>query len=187
MDILKSFEEEKNFVLEKLDRLYDSIQNLHYEGKMSLQKNTKIINETVQHLKPILTNHMDLDNQVIFPFAGKHIPILEPVINFLKAERREFIAQLESFEVLFQEFSQRSNSSVNYMLLEKLREKGVYVVCIVRNHMQAEIEAVYKVLDQKLKLVEKKGLSHLIQKCMNDKKTISNITGTVNRINRIRL
>ena len=187
MDILKSFEEEKNFVLEKLDRLYNSIQNLYYEGKMSLQKNSTIINETVQHLKPVLMNHTDLDNQVIFPFASKHIPILEPVINFLKAERKEFITQLESFEILFQEFSQRNNSFVNYMLLEKMREKGIYVVCIVRNHMQAEVETVYKVLNQKLKLIEKKELSRLIQKRMNDKKKGLNITSAANHINRIRL
>ena len=73
------------------------------------------------------------------------------------------------------------------MLLEKMREKGIYVVCIVRNHMQAEVETVYKVLNQKLKLIEKKELSRLIQKRMNDKKTGLNITGAANHINRIRL
>ena len=187
MDILKSFEEEKNLVLEKLDLLYESIQNLHYEGKMSLPKNTRIINETVQHLKPILTNHMNLDDQVIFPFASKHIPILDPMINFLKAERNEFTAQLKSFEILFQEFIQRNSVAANYMLLEKLREKGIYVVCIVRNHMQAEIEVVYKALDQKLKLVEKKELFRLIQKHMTNKITSSNVNGAVNRLSRIRL
>ncbi len=166
MYILRSFEEEKNLVLEKFDLLYDSIQNLHYEGKMSFSKNMRIINETVQQLKPILANHMNLDDQVIFPFASNNIPILEPMINFLKAERNEFIAQLESFEVLFQEFIQHKTGVANYMLLEKMREKGIYVVCIVRNHMQAEIEGIYKVLDQRLKFVEKKELFRLIQKYM---------------------
>lgn len=172
MNILKSFEDEKTLVHQKLDLLYESIQNLHYEGKMSLQKNMRRINETVQHLKPILSNHTALDEQVIFPFASKHIPVLEPMINFLKAERREFTAQLESFEVLFQEFIQRSNSSVNDMLLGRLREKGIYIVCIVRNHMQAEIEGIYKILEQKMTLVEKRELYHLIQKHMKKKERV---------------
>lgn len=187
MNIPKSFENEKNLVLEKLDLLYDSIQNLHYEGKMSFQKNTRIINETVQHLKPILTNHMNLDDQVIFPFARTHIPILEPAINFLKAERNEFTAQLESFEILFQEFIQRNNGTVICMLLEKLREKGTYVVCIVRNHMQAEIEMVYKVLDQKLKLAEKKLLFRLMQKYMKNTKTSSKINAGMSHVRKIQL
>ncbi|HLF18417.1 MAG TPA: hypothetical protein VI749_05930 [Candidatus Omnitrophota bacterium] len=180
MNILRSFEEEKNLVLEKLDLLYDSIQNLHYEGKMSFSKNTKVINETVQQLKSILMNHMDLDDQVVFPFVSKHVPILEPMINFLNSERNEFTAQLKSFEVLFQGLIQGHAGAVNYMLLEKLREKGTYVVCIVRNHMQAEIEGIYKVLDQKLKLVEKKELYRLIQKYMTNKTTSLKINAGVN-------
>ena len=164
MGILKVFEDERKFVLGQIDLLYDSIENLRYEGKMSFRKNARLINQTVQHLKPILTHHKDLDDQVIFPYAGKHIPILEPMINFLKAERNEFIAQLESFEVLFEEFVSHKKGVSNYMLLEKLIDKGAYVVCIVRNHIQAEIEGIYKVLDQKLKLVEKKELCQLIQK-----------------------
>jgi len=165
MDVLKSFEDEKNLVLEKLDLLYESIQSLHYEGKMSLQKNIRVIYGIVQHLKPILVNHTNLDEEVIFPFAGKHIPILEPMINFLKAERNEFNAQLESFEVLINEFNHGTDNSTNYMLLEKLCDKGTYLVCIVRNHMQAEIEGVYNVLDQRLNLFEKKALFEKILQC----------------------
>ena len=162
MNIFKSFEEEKNFVLEKLDLLYDSIQDLHCEGKISFQKNMKLINETIQQLKPILANRANLDDQVIFPFASKHIPLLEPMINFLKAERNEFTAQLKSFEVLLQKLIQGHTGAANHALLKKLCEKGTYVVCIARNHVQAEAEGVYKVLDQKLKFFEKKELHKFI-------------------------
>ena len=186
MNIHKSFEEEKNFVLEKLDLLYDAIQNLHYEGKMSLQKNTRIINETIRDLRPLLTNHLNLDDHIIFPFASKRIPMLEPMINFLKAEHNEFTAQLESFEMLFQEFIQRNISAVNNIPLEKLREKGAYVVCIMRNHMQAEIEGIYKVLDQRLKLVEKRELFHLMQEYMKDPEANSGINAGGTRVKKFR-
>lgn len=166
MDVLKSFENEKRIVLEKLDFLHESIQNLHYEGKISLQKNVKNIEKTVQYLKELLMEHMKLDEEVIFPFASKQIPILDPMINFLKAERNEFNANLASFEILFQEFIAENNLSINHMLLEKLREKGTYVVCIVRNHVQTESEGIYKVLDQRLHLAEKKELYQLISKHM---------------------
>ncbi len=164
MEILASLEKEKSIVLARLDFLHESIQNLHYEGKMSLQKNVRNIEESIKCLKEILSNHIKRDDEIIFPFAVKHIPILDPMINFLKAERSEFETQLKTFEKLFQKFITDRNTSLNYAPPEKLREKGVYVVCIVRNHMQTEDEGIYKVLDQQLHLPEKRALCALMQK-----------------------
>lgn len=158
MRFLTSFEREKEHVLSQLDQLFEAIQGLHYEGKMSLQKNIRTIQTIVNGLRPILDEHARLDHDVIFPFAVKHIPILEPMVNFLQAERKEFFAQLESFDVLVQKFGAEDSDGMNVLFLEKLREKGTYIVCIIRNHMQAEIEGIYKVLDKRLTLPEKREL-----------------------------
>lgn len=186
MNILRSFEHEKSFVFEKLDLLYEALQNLHYEGKVLLLKNARLISETVQQLKPILRNHADLDEQVIFPFASKHIPILQIMIAFLKAERNEFTIQLNSFDVLFNELTQCHDDNTKQVLLEKIRVKGVYSVCIVRNHMQAELEGVYKVLESKLKLIEKQELYSLIQRYEQDKKMLSQRSCPVNRMRNVK-
>ena len=162
--ILKSFKQEKNTVLEKLTLLYESIQNLQYEGKVSFQKDIKDIEEIVRGLKKILFAHMSLDEGVIFPFARRHIPRLDPMISFLNAERNEFRNQLETFEFLVGKLTEEESALEHEKIFGQLREKGVYVVCIMRNHIQAESEGVYKVLDQELHVREKAELYKFINK-----------------------
>ena len=163
IDILWHFDKEKRLVLRKLDFLQESIQNLQYEGKASFQKNMRNIGQTVDYLKALFLRHMDLDDEVIFPFARAHVPRLEVMITFLNAERHELRSQLETFEVLFHHLTADTPWEEHERITGQLKEKGVYVVCVMRNHIQTESEGIYNVLDRELHGCEKKQLVRLIR------------------------
>ena len=107
-----------------------------------------------------------LDEQVIFPFLQMHIPKLEAMICFLRAERNEFKLSLANFEVLFKQLGHEKHVLRQQKIIDQLKEKGIYAVCLMRNHIQIEIESVYKPMDQQLHQDEKK---ELIQKCLKYK------------------
>lgn len=152
------FAQEYQDVLEKLDGLYEATKNLQFEGKLFIGRNRKAIERVIKFLKKKLSWHIALDEKIIFPFLEVHIPKLGPVLNLLRAERNEFKANLENFESLFQQLKNEKNNSGYYKTLEELREKGIYLVCLMRNHICAENESVYKAIDQELHLDEKRGL-----------------------------
>ncbi len=156
--IVAFFREECRDVLQKLDVLYEATKNLRFEGKPSSGKNTKAIEEVIKYLKKKLFQHMQLDEKLIFPFLEVHIPKLGPALNFLRAERNEFKANLETFDSLFRKLKERKGDPEYCKIVEELREKGIYLVGLMRNHIQAENESVYKMVDQQLHGDEKKQL-----------------------------
>ncbi len=156
--IVTFFEQEYKDILQKLDDLYGATKNLQFEGKLFSGKNMKEIEMVIKFLRNKLFVHLKLDEKVIFPFLEVHIPKLGPVLNLLRAERNEFKMNLENFESLFRKLKKEKNYLENHKILEGLQEKGLYMVCLMRNHIQAENESVYKAIDQELHLDEKRDL-----------------------------
>ncbi|MEI7998118.1 MAG: hemerythrin domain-containing protein [Candidatus Omnitrophota bacterium] len=165
-NIIAIFERESQDVLGMLDDLEEAIKNLQYEGKVSWGKNTKAIEKVVSFLRKKLLEHIQLDEDVIFPYAQKHIPKLESMIYFLRAERNEFKQNLENFELLFKQLRLEKNNQRQQKIIDQLKEKGIYVICLVRNHIQTEIESVYKSMDTQLHQDERKIL---VRKCLQFK------------------
>jgi hypothetical protein len=164
--ILAMFEQEHKQVLKELDELNESITNLQYEGKMSFAKNTRTIEKTTRFFKNKLYNHIELDEKVIFPYVQVHIPKLEPMLCFLRAERNEFKLSMENFELLFRQLKEEKNGLRQQKIIDQVKEKGMYVICLMRNHIQIEIESVYKPMDLQLHQEEKK---ELINRCLKYK------------------
>src|SRR3990167_8465634 len=96
------FEKEYRDVVLKLNELYEATKNLHFEGKVFSGKNIRSIESVMSYLKKKLQQHVAFDEKIIFPFLETNIPKLEPVLRFLRAERNEFKANPEEFDVLFQ-------------------------------------------------------------------------------------
>ena len=161
------FEKEYHDVLGRLDELYEATKNLQFEGKVSSGKNIKVIERVIDYLKKKLFLHIALDEKIIFPFLEAHIPKLTVVLSLLRAERNEFKANLEDFESLFSKLKEEKNDQQYYKLVRDLREKGIYLVCLMRNHIQVENESIYKIIDQELHNDEKK---ELLRRCSHSEK-----------------
>ena len=164
-DVVEFFEAEYKEVLNKLDQLSEATKNLRFEGKLSYGKNIKEVEEVIKFLEKKLYQHIALDEKIIFPFVEAHIPKLEPILRFLRAERNEFKINLEVFESLFKKLKGGKMEPQQHKIVEELREKGIYLVCLMRNHIQTENESVYKTIDQQLREDEKKELLRRIKEC----------------------
>lgn len=157
-----SLEHSHGETLSHIDEFTIALQEFCYEGKVSHDKNLKKIQQHVAFFQDELLPHMALDEKVVFPFLEKHIPRLEPVLHFLKAEHIEFRESLSSFEKIFKTLS--SGSAVqDRRSIEQLRERGLYLICLIRNHIHSENESVYRVMNEDLKDKEKEEFSRLAE------------------------
>ena len=156
------FKDEKKAVFEKLDQLENALYSLQYEGKLFSSGHIKKAEEAVCFLKKKYAVHIRLDDRVIFPFLEKHIPGLRPVLLYLKAERREFQEGFKIFEKTLLELKKDNNSVIRHKIIERLKDKGIYLICLVRSHIQLEEQSVYNSILQELHKGEKNALMQKI-------------------------
>ena len=85
------------------------------------------------------------------------------MIRLFCAEHKEFKDNLELFEQLFQKLKKSSNNDDRPRTLEEFRDRGMYLVCLLRNHVLAESESIYRASGQELKRHELKELTRSIK------------------------
>ena len=81
---------------------------------------------------------------MVFPFVGKHIPKLEAMISFFNGEHAEFLNVFKKFQKIFSDARAEETDEKQNSLIAKLRDQGIYLVCLMRNHLQSENEGIYK-------------------------------------------
>ena len=160
-------EESHANIINKTNRLNDILTNLRYEGKSSLGRNLKEAREILNCFNQELLPHIKLEDETLFPFLETYIPKLESVIHLLKAEHEDFKMNLRSFEFSLKEIARDNSDPKRAKTIEKIREKGIYLIYLLRNHIQAESESVYKLIDQELRPSEKKELEKRLSKTTN--------------------
>lgn len=150
--------------LDKLGEFYDALQEMHYGGKVSFGRSIKQIEEILRFFKEDLYPHIQLDELIIFPFIEQHIPKLDPMIRLFRCEHKEFKSNLELFEHLFHKLKRVSSDDDRPRTLEELRDRGMYLVCLLRNHILAESESIYRTSGQELKQDELNELTRSIKR-----------------------
>lgn len=158
------FSEERHHVFNKLDKLHEFLKKLKYEGKRYRQSNIRTIERILSTLKETYLTHKQIDEEIIFPFLERHIPRLDPVLSLLTVECTEFYNIVSDCEALLKEFHKSEKQEAQMNALDRLSEKGIYAIVLIRNHIQMEIESVYKVIDKELSQSEKKQLIEALKK-----------------------
>lgn len=158
-NIVELLEKGHRYTLDKTYQMDEILTNLRYEGKASFGKNLKQADALMHFFNKELTEHVKLEEEVVFPFLERHLPKLESVIHLLKAEHEDFRRNLRSFQFSFGELSREKRIE----RIEKIKELGTYLIYLLRNHIQAETESVYKVVDRELHSDEKRELAGKIR------------------------
>ena len=144
--------------LERAERLQEILRNLRYEGKASLGRNLREAEEVRGFFNEELNHYVRFEEEVVFPFLKTHLPRLEPMIWFLQAEHQDFRLNLETFKTRLEELAGSKNEMARLRVLEKIQETGTYLIYLLRNHVRAENEYLYRVADRELRSEEKNRL-----------------------------
>lgn len=161
------FSEEQLAVSQKLNQFQDLLKRLQYEGKLTQGKNIQTVEGVLETLKLSYDAHKKIDDEVIFPFLDRHIPRINPFLRLLTAERVEFLALIKDCEALLQKFKNSRGQNTQPGILDQLGEKGIYAIALIRNHIQMEMENVYKVIDKELRPAEKNQLAAAVKKYLS--------------------
>ena len=160
--IFALLEKDHKATFQNLDRFYEALKNLRFEGKQNLGKNISEIREFVSYFKREIKTHMREEEKILFPFLQTHVPRLEPMICLLLSEHGDFRNCLNYLGLSLSEF--RKTGSDKTRLIHGLNEQGTYLVCLLRGHMWLETQSLYRAADRELHRSEKKQLIEQITK-----------------------
>ena len=161
-NLVASFNDIHNIAIQKTEHLSDVVTNLRYEGKFSLGKNLKEIQKVIDFFSRHMKKHIQLEEEIIFPFLETHIPKLDSLTRLLCSEHKDFEKNFETLQFQLQTFSKVRTEPERGKAIEKLRDVGVYLAYLLRNHMQQENESVYKAIEKELRRNERKELEHQV-------------------------
>ena len=157
--ITRHLENGHSDTLKQATHIQELLTKLRYEGRASFGRNVKEIRHAFIFFNLELSHHIQIEEDVIFPFLKIHIPKLESVIHLLEAEHADFGENLESFELSLKLLAKESADLNRGSLVEKIRQLGTYLIYLLTSHARAENQSVYQVLMKELKPQEKKELA----------------------------
>lgn len=159
--VFKALEHKHGDVLKITDELYEALNNLNLGGKMFFTKNMKIISADIRFFKKELFPHINFDEKIIFPFVSMHIPRLENMLYFLRAEHVEIKNNFSTFEGLFKKLHSKKEKKPHFRDINRFIDRGTYLFCLLRSHIQTENTSVYKEIEKQLNRREKEELAYL--------------------------
>lgn len=160
--IVEVLEKDSEFVSLKLNRFYEVLRKLRYEGKQNLGRNLDEAGQMLKFFKEHLEEHMREEEKIIFPFLETHIPRLQPMVYLLLSEHEDFRNNLRSLGVFLAQLKKRKGDPA--ATLDKVSELGTYLICLLRSHMWVETRTLYRAADKELREPEKKKLVRRLEK-----------------------
>ena len=166
--LLEHFGEGHRDVLIQTDALMQVLTNLNYEGKPSLGKNLKQMNKILHYFNGPFKKHMQIEEEIVYPFFERHVPKFESVMTLLQSEHKDIRRRLGQISALLRKLSVHCENTKCEKLKEKIDSEGTYFVYLLQNHIRTESETVFKTIVRHLNQAEIEALAAEIKERENE-------------------
>ncbi len=166
------FEHNGKEILGYTESLHKALTRLRYEGKVSIGKNIKTASRVTKVLDQRARSHSNFQERILFPFLETHIPRYETRIHFLRSDHHEIKKYSQKLRNLLRSLSKKFGKD-HHIDSGAIQETGVYLIGLLRHHIQLEEEGIHKALKKDLNRDELNAISKKIQKwviCHDGKK-----------------
>lgn len=121
------------------------------------------IEKIFQFLEKTIQDHIDIEEQGIFPFLKKHIPVCSPFLLLFCSEHREIIYHLNKLTSEIDRAKRNSDLKESPITVEELNECIFFLSCLCHCHLAAEDKSIFEKLHHQLTRNEKQSLTNLIR------------------------
>ena len=147
------------------ERLLDLLIDFRYDGPAAMEGHVRQSKELIDDLTRKFREHLKADEEV-FSFIENHVPKLEQAIRMLGAEHKQIHVNFEVLEFLMYDLPMEKSEFKRLKILEKIREKGTYLVYLIQHHIHAEEAIVYRAIEESLSHEEREEMGRRIRKSL---------------------
>ena len=144
---LQSLHDEDREAYAEIDQIQNLLRHLA-KNEESFHRHFKKIRESFYSFRAHLFQHLKKEEVFLFPFLEEHLPRLESVISLLLGEHEDFrqgLNQIQSWFDLLEKDPQNSP-----LLWEKIKTQGLYLTVLMKTHLWAESQCIYKPVEEEL-------------------------------------
>lgn len=157
--VLAFFEEEEKEILRLADHFDKVLIHLRFEGKVHRGKNISAANQAISGLVQMLRRHRNFQEEIIFPYLLIHIPKHESVIQFLRSDHQTIRQSKKKLCLLLSKLSE----TTTYAHDSKIQELGIYLIYLIRHHIELERTSIHKAIENELNADEKKEVGKKVR------------------------
>ena len=161
--LIQTFEKNHASLATEIDALHFILHMFCHEGRAQFGKNIKRMDDAVRSLQIRLNFVSAYEEKCLFPFINVHIPRFEPLVTLLRSEHADFRRLLKGLSSSLAAFKREKEASRQLKSIQKIREEGMYLICLMRSHLWAETRKMYEALNRELRAEEKEKLALRLQ------------------------
>lgn len=106
--------------------------------------------------------HLAKEESDLYPFLISHVPKLEAVVKYLIGEHEDFRETFAEIQFLLKAYEAKPSQLDREKLILRIQQSGTYLFFLFRNHVRAEREGLFRVVEETLKPEEKKEVLNLL-------------------------
>ncbi len=153
--VLSYLDREEKKMRAQTDKLRDALTRLKYEGRIFERRNLAATQQAVKRLDVVFQHHKGLQEKVLFPFLGSHIPRQEPTFHFLVVEHNDIQKNRERLVQEVGKISQKPDA----LARSRAYEQGIYFILLFEQHIDFERKSVRQTLCKELTDDEREMIS----------------------------
>ena len=161
--LIQTFEKNHASLATEIDALHSVLHVFCHEGRAQFGKNMRRLDDAIRSLEVRLGFVSAYEEKCLFPFISVHIPRFEPLITLLGSEHEDFRRLLKGLGRSLSAFKQEKEASLQLRSVQRIREEGMYLICLMRSHLWAETRNMYEALNRELRAEEKENLARRLQ------------------------
>ncbi len=155
-------EKEEKDILKDADYLKQALSKLRFEGRQHHKKNLSKTSSALVILKERLFNHMEEEENSLFPFLVTRLPRLESARHLFLSEHREFREKIKKIGMLLKRLKSSNENNLVGVSIQEVYSEGMYLTCLILSHVKIEGRQLYKAVENDLSVDEKKKLTNLL-------------------------
>ena len=157
-DAIKEVQSQDEEFLVKTEELERAWSYLVFEGKSSWVRNLKRLDGIRAYLSTDFIAHMKIEEEIIFPFINAHVPRMKYPILALCSDHDDFRRDIDIFGRQLEKLKATKTSQQRSEIVRLLHDTVIYLIHLLRHHVQIEKEGVFRVVNEELTASEKKEL-----------------------------
>ena len=161
--LIQTFEKNHASLATEIDALHSVLHVFCHEGRAQFGKNINRMDGAVRSLQARLNFVSVYEEKCLFPFISVHIPRFEPLVTLLRSEHADFRRLLKGLSASLTAFKKEKEASRQLRSVQRIREEGMYLICLMRSHLWAETRNMYEALNRELRVEEKETLARRLQ------------------------
>ncbi len=163
ISIQDSLTESRKNVLRKAIVFDESAEKLRFEGKARFRVNAGRSARLLRALESALSVETRLEEEKLFPYAGRRIPRLEVLLYYFRTEHGELHAQIQKLKFLLHLLERSSAAVFPAQVVQEARLGAMRLAAHVAEHIRQEDEELIAALDAEFHLSEKKAFLRLVR------------------------